>query len=84
MNCSGLVPLHGDLLHGGLVSSFSCCLALDPSSSCPCPTFRAIAKSYSEGDPRLPPHFVKVTDSLPVSVKRLERKTWGRAWKHVK
>ncbi|KAL6088252.1 hypothetical protein STEG23_033372 [Scotinomys teguina] len=32
-------------LHGGLASSPSCCLALDPSSSCPCPTFRAIAKS---------------------------------------
>ncbi|KAL6031150.1 hypothetical protein STEG23_018069 [Scotinomys teguina] len=57
MNCSGLVPLHGDLLHGGLVSSFSCCLALDPSSSCPCPTFRAIAKSrvfFFKGQDMLP------------------------------
>ncbi|KAL6032416.1 hypothetical protein STEG23_032256, partial [Scotinomys teguina] len=47
-----LVPLHGDLFHGrlasspppGLVFSFSC-LALDSSSSFPCPAFRAIAKS---------------------------------------
>ncbi|KAL6031169.1 hypothetical protein STEG23_014296, partial [Scotinomys teguina] len=48
-----LVPLHGDLFHGRLASSLSsrtgvfssCCLALDSSSSFPCPAFRAIAKS---------------------------------------
>ncbi|KAL6081527.1 hypothetical protein STEG23_021703, partial [Scotinomys teguina] len=32
-------------LHGGLDVFSSCCLALDSSSSFPCPAFRAIAKS---------------------------------------
>ncbi|KAL6089417.1 hypothetical protein STEG23_038289 [Scotinomys teguina] len=34
-------------LHGGLASS-PCCLALDSSSSFPCPTFLAITKSPHE------------------------------------
>ncbi|KAL6093322.1 hypothetical protein STEG23_015726 [Scotinomys teguina] len=47
-----LVPLHGDLLHGGWRLLFIpdwrllfSCLALDSSSSFPCPAFLAIAKS---------------------------------------
>ncbi|KAL6040550.1 hypothetical protein STEG23_034351 [Scotinomys teguina] len=36
-------------LHGGLASSLSFCLALDSSSSFPCPAFRAIAKSVFVG-----------------------------------
>ncbi|KAL6088865.1 hypothetical protein STEG23_003966 [Scotinomys teguina] len=51
-----LVPLHGELLHGRLASSLhrrlasspSCCLALDSSSSFPCPAFRAISKSVKD------------------------------------
>ncbi|KAL6083818.1 hypothetical protein STEG23_022202 [Scotinomys teguina] len=54
-----LVPLHGDLFHRrlassphrGLASSLSCCLALDSSSSFPCPAFRAIAKSPISAPP---------------------------------
>ncbi|KAL6074597.1 hypothetical protein STEG23_028662, partial [Scotinomys teguina] len=53
MDCSGLpppgpaallVPLHGDLFHRRLASSLLL-LALDSSSSFPCPAFLAIAKS---------------------------------------
>ncbi|KAL6036703.1 hypothetical protein STEG23_001072 [Scotinomys teguina] len=41
-----LVPLHGYLLHGRMASS-PCCLALDSSSTFPCPAFLAITKSIS-------------------------------------
>ncbi|KAL6060170.1 hypothetical protein STEG23_004059, partial [Scotinomys teguina] len=40
-----LVPLHGDLLHGRLASFLPLLLALDSSSSFPCPAFLAMAKS---------------------------------------
>ncbi|KAL6094154.1 hypothetical protein STEG23_022456 [Scotinomys teguina] len=45
-SCLHLVPLHGDSPRQAGVFS-SCCLALDSSSSFPCPAFLAIAKSVS-------------------------------------
>ncbi|KAL6090036.1 hypothetical protein STEG23_004365, partial [Scotinomys teguina] len=44
----GLPVTSTSCLHGGL-ASFLCCLALDSSSSFPCPAFRAIAKSLLLG-----------------------------------
>ncbi|KAL6036851.1 hypothetical protein STEG23_035054 [Scotinomys teguina] len=43
--CCVLPVTSTSCLHGGLASFFSCCLALDSSSSFPCPAFQAIAKS---------------------------------------
>ncbi|KAL6050079.1 hypothetical protein STEG23_036822 [Scotinomys teguina] len=45
-----LVPLHGDLLHGRLLSFPPLLLALDSSSSFPYPAFLAIAKSLASPD----------------------------------
>ncbi|KAL6045669.1 hypothetical protein STEG23_015755 [Scotinomys teguina] len=43
----GFLVTSTSCLHGGLASS-PCCLALDSSSSFPCPAFRAIAKSLQD------------------------------------
>ncbi|KAL6034706.1 hypothetical protein STEG23_001685 [Scotinomys teguina] len=60
-------------LHGGLASS-PCCLALDSSSSFPCPTFRAIAKSVGTVKANLSLSFSCKVEHLPPGLANCDAK----------